>query len=38
MFLFFNDPDEDFNTMLDAYKSGVISEARMTERSRVSWA
>lgn len=31
MFLFFNDPDEDFNTMLDAYKSGVISEARMTE-------
>ena len=31
MFLFFNDPDEDFNTMLDAYKSGVISEARMVE-------
>ena len=31
MFLFFNDPDEDFNTMLDAYKSGVIGEARMTE-------
>ncbi len=31
MFLFFNDPDEDFQTMLDAYKSGVISEARMTE-------
>ena len=31
MFLFFNDPDEDFNTMLDAYKSSVISEARMTE-------
>ena len=31
MFLFFNDPDEDFNTMLDAYKNGVISEARMTE-------
>ncbi|MBQ4637701.1 MAG: beta-hexosaminidase [Clostridia bacterium] len=31
MFLFFNDPDEDFNTMLDAYKSGVISEERMTE-------
>ena len=31
MFLFFNDPDEDFQTMLDAYKTGVISEARMTE-------
>ncbi len=31
MFLFFNDPDEDFSTMLDAYKTGVISEARMTE-------
>jgi len=31
MFLFFNDPDEDFATMLDAYQSGVISEARMTE-------
>ncbi|MEI3015180.1 MAG: hypothetical protein V8T36_11040 [Ruthenibacterium lactatiformans] len=27
MFLFFNDPDEDFNTMLNAYKSGVITEA-----------
>ena len=31
MFLFFNDPDEDFATMLEAYQSGVISEARMTE-------
>ncbi len=31
MFLFFNDPKEDFTTMLDAYKSGVISEERMTE-------
>ncbi len=31
MFLFFNDPDEDFATMLDAYKSGIISEARMQE-------
>lgn len=31
MFLFFNDPEEDFNTMLDAYKSGVISEERMQE-------
>ena len=31
MFLFFNDPEEDFATMLEAYTSGVISEARMTE-------
>ena len=31
MFLFFNDPDEDFNTMLDAYKNGIISKERMTE-------
>ena len=31
MFLFFNDPDEDFNTMLTAYQNGTISEERMTE-------
>ena len=31
MFLFFNDPDEDFSSMLSAYKNGVISEGRMTE-------
>ena len=31
MFLFFNDPDEDFGTMLDAYKNGIISEERMNE-------
>ena len=31
MFLFFNDPKEDFETMLDAYKSGVISVERMEE-------
>ncbi len=31
MFLFFNDPDEDFSTMLTAYQDGTISEARMTE-------
>lgn len=31
MFLFFNDPDEDFSTMLKAYQDGVISEERMTE-------
>lgn len=31
MFLFFNDPDEDYNTMLEAYKKGTISEERMVE-------
>ena len=31
MFLFFNDPAEDFETMLNAYRSGVISEERMVE-------
>ena len=31
MFLFFNDPEEDFGFMLDAYKTGVISQERMTE-------
>ena len=31
MFLFFNDPKEDFETMLNAYKTGIISEERMTE-------
>lgn len=31
MFLFFNDPEEDFTTMLKAYQDGVISEERMTE-------
>ena len=31
MFLFFNDPEEDFATMLEAYNTGIISEARMTE-------
>ena len=31
MFLFFNDPKEDFATMLDAYTTGIISEARMEE-------
>lgn len=31
MFLFFNDPDEDFGIMLEAYQNGTISEARMTE-------
>ena len=31
MFLFFNDPEEDFNTMLNAYRTGIISEERMNE-------
>lgn len=31
MFLFFNDPEEDFSTMLKAYQDGVISRERMTE-------
>ena len=31
MFLFFNDPAEDFETMLNAYKTGIISEERMVE-------
>lgn len=31
MLLFFNDADEDFNTMLNAYQSGVISEERMQD-------
>lgn len=31
MLLFFNDPDEDFTTMLNAYRSGVISEKRIQE-------
>lgn len=31
MFLFFNDPDEDYSTMLEAYKSGIIGRERMNE-------
>jgi len=31
MFLFFNDPEEDFATMLNAYQTGIISEDRMVE-------
>lgn len=31
MFLFFNDPEEDFHTMLTAYRNGTIREERMTE-------
>ncbi|MGN0131688.1 MAG: glycoside hydrolase family 3 protein [Lachnospiraceae bacterium] len=31
MLLFFNDPDEDFATMLTAYRDGTISEKRMED-------
>ena len=31
MFLFFNDPEEDWATMCNAYRTGIISEERMTE-------
>lgn len=31
MFLFFNDPQEDYATMLEAYQTGIISRQRMTE-------
>ena len=31
MFLFFNDPEEDYSTMLNAYKAGIISEERIVE-------
>lgn len=31
MYLFFNDPEEDFHIMLDAYRTGKISQERMTE-------
>lgn len=31
LFLFFNDPDEDFNWMLEAHNNGVLSEERLNE-------
>ena len=31
MFLFFRNPDEDFEYMLDGYRNGVISESRLQE-------
>ncbi|MBO6096881.1 MAG: hypothetical protein J6P56_06180 [Bacteroidales bacterium] len=31
MFLFFNDPAEDFGYMMDGYKNGVITETRLNE-------
>lgn len=31
LFLFFNDPDEDFNWMMQGYRDGVITEERLQE-------
>lgn len=31
LFLFFNDPDEDFGYMLEGYKNGILSEKRLHE-------
>jgi len=31
LFLFFNDPEEDFQYMMDGYRSGVITEERLQE-------
>ena len=31
LFLFFNDPDEDFGYMMDGYKNGIITEERLEE-------
>ena len=31
LFLFFNDPDEDFQWMMDGYKSGVITDERLND-------
>lgn len=34
MFLFFNDPEEDFKFMMDGYKNGVITEERLHDALR----
>ena len=34
LFLFFNDPDEDFAWMMEGYKNGVITEERLEEALR----
>lgn len=34
LFLFFNDPDEDLNWMMEGYKSGIITEERLKEALR----
>ena len=31
LFLFFNDPDEDFNFMMQGYKKGIITEERLLD-------
>ena len=31
LFLFFNDPDEDFNWMMEGYKKGIITDERLEE-------
>jgi len=31
LFLFFNDPDEDFGYMMDGYKNGIITEERLRD-------
>ena len=31
LFLFFNDPEEDFNWMMEGYKKGIITEQRLEE-------
>lgn len=31
LFLFFNDPDEDFGYMMDGYRNGIITEARLLD-------
>ena len=31
MFLFFNDMDEDFGSMMDGYKNGIITEERLSD-------
>ena len=34
LFLFFNDPDEDFGYMMDGYKSGIITDERLNDAIR----
>ena len=34
LFLFFNDPDEDFGYMMDGYKNGVITDERLNDAIR----
>ena len=34
LFLFFNDPEEDLNWMMDGYKNGIITEERLQEALR----